>query len=78
MILFLICVSYHGDSITIPDDTPKSKISEENGSFIIFLNHFYNKLQRSKMFLNYTDHLYDKQGHLTQALLHKNKPLILF
>ena len=25
------------------------------------------------MLLKYTDHLYDKEGHLTQALLHKNE-----
>ena len=30
------------------------------------------------MLVNYTDHLYDKQRHLTQALLHKNEPLRWF
>ena len=36
---------------------------------------------RGKRFIeivSYTDHLYDKQGHLTQALLHKNEPLRWF
>ena len=59
------------------NDTPKRKISKENDSFNIFQDHFYNKLQRSAMLLKYTDHLYDKQGQLTQALLHKNEPLTL-
>ena len=76
MILFLmIRVSYHGASIRIPDYMPKSTISKENDSFNLFRDHFYNKLQRTKMLLKYTDQLYDKQGHLTQALLHKNEPL---
>ena len=48
---------------------------KENDSFNILQDHFYNKLQRSKMLLKYTDHLYDKQEHHTQALLHKNEPL---
>ena len=64
-----------GASIMIPDNTPKSTISKVNGSFNIFQDHFYNKLQRSKMLLKYTIHLYEKQGHLTQVLLHKNEPL---
>ena len=71
----MIPILYRGASIAIPDDTPKSAISKENDSFKIFQDHFYNKLQRSKMLLKYTDHLYEKQGHLTQALLHKNEPL---
>ena len=33
----------------IPDKMPKSTISKENDSFNIFQDHFYNKLQRSKM-----------------------------
>ena len=55
-------VSYHGASIEIPDDTPKSTctIAKENHSFNIFQDHFYNKLQRSKILLKYNDHLYDK------------------
>ena len=61
----------------IPDDTPYSTISKEKDSFNIDQDHFYNKLQRYKMLLKYTDHLYDKQEHLTQALLHKNEPLRL-
>ena len=69
---------YHWASIAIPDDTPKSIISKENDSFNMFQNHFYNKLRRSKMLLKYTGHLYDKQGHLTQALLHKKEPLRRF
>ena len=56
-------------SNAIPDDTTKSIISKENNSFHIFQDHFYNKLQRSKMILKYTDHLYDKQGNLTQAFV---------
>ena len=76
MILFLtIHVSYHGASIAIPDDTPKSTIYKENDSFNIFQDHLYIKLQRSKMLLIYTEHLCDKQGHLTRALLHKNELL---
>ena len=78
-ILFLtIRVLYRGASIAIPDDTPKSTISKENSSFNIFQDHFYNKLQRSKLLLKYTDHLYDKMGHLTQAFLHNNEPLRWF
>ena len=79
MILFLmIHLSYCGASIAMPDNTSKSIIAKENDSFNIFQDHFYNKLQRSKMLLKYTDHLYDKQGHLIQALLHKNELLRLF
>ena len=52
----------------------KVQFQKKNDSFNIFQDHFYNKLQRSKMLLKYTDHLYGKQGHLTQALLHKNEP----
>ena len=71
MILFLtICALYHAASIRIPDDTPKSTISKENDSF--------NILQRSKILLKYTDHLYDKQRNLTQELLHKNESLRWF
>ena len=33
----------------IPDDMPRSTISKDNDSFTIFQDHFYNKLQRSKM-----------------------------
>ena len=54
----MISVSYIGASIAIPDDTPKSTISKENDSFNIFQDHFYNKLQRSKMILKYTIYLY--------------------
>ena len=79
MILFLtIWVLYRGASIAIPDDTPKSTISKENSSFNIFQDHFYNKLQRSKLLPKYTDHLYDKIGHLSQAFLHNNEPLRWF
>ena len=60
-------ISYLAASNAIPDNKPKSIISKENDSFNIFQDHFYNKLQRSKMLLKYTDLLYDKQGHLTQA-----------
>ena len=74
----MIHVLYRGASIEIPDNMPKSTISKENDSFNIFKDHFYNKLQRSKMLLKYTDHLYDKQVHLTQALLHKNVSLRCF
>ena len=76
MILFLrICISNGRASIEVADDMPKSTISKENDSFNIFQDHFYNKLQISKMLLKYTDHLYDKQGYLAQAVLHKNEPL---
>ena len=70
VILFLtIRVSYRGACIMIPDNMPKSTVSKENDSFNIFQDHFYNKLGKAKMLLKYTDdHLYDKQGHLTQAL----------
>ena len=64
--------------ISCPEDTPRSTISKENDSFNIFQDHFYNKLVSSKMLLKYTDNLNDKQGHLTQALLHKNEPLRWF
>ena len=74
----MIRVLYRGASIAIPDDTPKSTISKENSNFNIFQDHFYNKLQRSKLLLKYTDHLYDKLCHLTQALLHNNEPLRWF
>ena len=64
-ILFLrIRISYPGASITIRDDVPKSTMSKEMIA-----------ITRSKMLLKYTHHLYDKQGHLSQALLHKNEPL---
>ena len=74
----MIRVLYRGASIAIPDDTPKSTISKENSSFNIFQDHFYNELQRSKLLLKYTDHLYDKKGHLTQLFLHNNEPLRWF
>ena len=68
LILFLmIRISNREASIMIPDDTPKSTISKENDSFNIYQDHFCNKLQRSKMLLKYTDHLYDKQEPLTRA-----------
>ena len=79
MILYLtICVSYPEKNIAIPEDTPKSTFSKENDSFYIFQDHLHNALQSSKMLLKYTDHSHDKQGHLTQALLHKNEPLRWF
>ena len=75
---FIEDVSYH-DTFS-NDDTPKNTISKETDSFNIFQDYFYNTLQRYKMLLKYTDHLhvYDKQGYLTQALLHKNDLLRCF
>ena len=49
-LLFLkVRVLYHGASIVIPDDMSRGTISKENDSFTIFQDHYYNKLQRSKM-----------------------------
>ena len=57
LIFLMIRISYLGASIAVPINVPKSTISKENDSFNIFQDHFYNKLQRSKMLLKYTDEL---------------------
>ena len=69
MILVLtLHILYRGANIAIPDDTPKVQFSKK----MIPLTYFKTisiTNYKDKIILKYTDHIYDKQGHLTQALI---------